>query len=632
MNTKLPKDHDAYKLFCREYYKKNKTCKIFYNRDKLAECGRDQKKISAFSKRLLGNRPVIYPEAESDKQLADNFIDFFVAKSGNIYKELLQFQHDENDLNDANLPTLQSFYVPDEAEVGRVVLNMPNKQCPLDPIPTWVVKKYFANLTPIITKIVKLSLASGTVPKLLKRALIRPILKKPSLDSSQLENYRPVSNLRVISKILEKVVFKRLDLHCTKKHLLDPNQSAYRRLHSTETALLRVNNDVLQQLDRGRIVALITIDVSVAFDTVNHHSLLRRLQHQFGLSGETLKWMESYLSDREQCVNINSTYSKTVNVDHGFPQGAVLAGILYNVFSKPIGDVTAEYPEVDHNAFADDNGCYVSFCIDNRVEATDILVCCVNKVGDWINRNFLKVNDSKTETILFLPNKQTPFIESGVQIRTKLVKPVPTVKYLGVTLDKFMIMENQINTVTKTAYYHIRRISKIRKYLDVESTKSLIQSLVISRLDYCNSLLINLPNHLIQKLQKVQNYCARLIYRKKKRTRTTPLLRDLHWLPLLYRIKFKVLLLTFKCINGLAPKYLSSLLTLYCCPRTLRSNFRMNGTLRVPRFKKRKHGGRTFAAAAPSLWNTIPTSIRTVSSVTEFKSKLKTYFFNKHFA
>ena len=631
LSTKLTSDHIAYKYFCKEYYRKNAISKIFYNRDKLADCRRDQKKIFALSKRLLGSRPVVYPKADSDEQLANNFINFFVAKSGDVYKELLSYQRDKNDQIRTTVPTLQSFDLPDEDEVVSILRTMPNKQCQFDPIPTWILKKYHQNLSPTITRAVRLSLMSSTVPKSLKRALIRPILKKPSLDSSQLKNYRPVSNLPVLSKIIEKVVFKRLDAHCLQNNLLDPNQSAYRKLHSTETALLRVNNDILQQLDRGRITALVTIDVSAAFDTVNHQSLLDRLQYQFGVSDTAYQWMESYLTGREQCVIINSAHSKMVNVDHGFPQGAILAGMLYNAFSKPIGDVTAKYSQVDHNAYADDNGCYISFCIDNQTGAINDLVNCVHEIGDWMNQNFLKINDDKTETILFLPNKQAPVIQSGIQIRTELVKPVTSVDYLGVTLDNVMRMERQINNVTKTAYYHIRRITKVRKYLDTESTKTLIQSLVISRLDYCNSLFINLPKHLIQKLQKVQNYCARVIYRKKKRTRTTPLLRKLHWLPLLYRIKFKVLLVTFKCVNGLAPRYLSSLLTLYRCPRTLRSNSRLTGTLNVPRFKKRKHGGRTFATAAPSLWNSIPVSIRTVVSVSEFKSKLKTYFFSEHF-
>ena len=248
-----------------------------------------------------------------------------------------------------------------------------------------------------------------------------------------------------------------------------------------------------------------------------------------------------------------------------------------------------------------------------------------------MNANFLKINDGKTETILFLPTKRTPIVQSGIQIRTKVVEPLNSVEYLGVTFDKFMEMEKQINIVSRTCYYHIRRISKIRKYLDIDSAKTLIQNLVISRLDYCNSLLINLPKRLTQKLQKVQNHCARLIFRKKRRTRTTPLLKDLHWLPLQYRIKFKVLLLTFKCLNGLAPSYLSSMVTVYRPPRTLRSNTALMGTLITRRFKKCKHGGRWFAAAAPKLWNLIPRDIRTVSSVNEFKVKLKTYFFNDYF-
>ena len=633
MKTKSSSDHKVYSDFCKQYYSHIKRIRISFNKNAIAECGHDQKKISSLSNRLLGSRVKPYPDADSDQQLANDFIDFFVQKSHNVYQELLQYQNNTNGdcSNDQVVPYLNSFEPTKENEVKDIMLKMANKQCDLDPVPTWIVKQFCNNLAPVITIIVDRSLELGVVPQPLKKAMVRPGLKKPSLDSKVHNNYRPVSNLPVLSKIIEKVVFIRIEEHCRRHNLLDPNQSAYRKLHSTETALLRVHNDILQQLDKGCIVALVLIDVSAAFDTVNHQSLLNRLQKQFGLGGVALKWMESYLRGREQFVNINGTYSKVVLSDHGFPQGATLAGLLYNLFSKPIGDVVAKHPKVDHNAFADDNGCYISFRIDEQAEAVDILARCVNKVGDWMNENFLKINDDKTETILFLPTKRTPIVQSGIQIRTETVHPLSSVEYLGVTFDKFMQMEKQINIVSRTCYYHIRRISKIRKYLDVDSAKTLVQNLVISRLDYCNSLLVNLPKRLIQKLQKVQNHCARLIYRKKRRTRTNPLLKDLHWLPLQYRIKFKVLLLTFKCLNGLAPRYLVSMLTVYRPPRTLRSNTVLMGTLITPYFKKRKHGERSFAVAAPKLWNGIPRDIRTASSVAEFKVKLKTHFFNEHF-
>ena len=154
---------------------------------------------------------------------------------------------------------------------------------------------------------------------------------------------------------------------------------------------------------------------------------------------------------------------------------------------------------------------------------------------------------------------------------------------------------------------------------------------MISRIDYCNSLLGNYPLRVTNKLQRVQNAAARLLYKKTKRTQTTPLLKQLHWLPVIYRIKFKILLLTFKSLNNLAPLYLKSLIRRYVPSRLLRSNLSLQDTLVVPRYRRKKHGGRSFSTVAPTLWNNLPAHIRKVKTVVTFKSLLKTHYFNLHF-
>ena len=160
-----------------------------------------------------------------------------------------------------------------------------------------------------------------------------------------------------------------------------------------------------------------------------------------------------------------------------------------------------------------------------------------------------------------------------------------SVKYLGIHMDSLLNLESHVNSITRTAYYHLRNISKIRKTLDADSAKSLVQSLVTSRVDFCNSILAKFPKKLTNKLQRVQNQAARVISRKRKRDHMTPVLKELHWLPIRSRITFKILLLTYKALNGLAPVYLTNMLHRYCPPRALRSNRSLSGTLVVPRFK-----------------------------------------------
>ena len=478
---------------------------------------------------------------------------------------------------------------------------------------------------------INLSLESGHIPIPLKVALIRPVLKNPTFDTNELQSYRPVSNLPVLAKILEKIVSVRLTAHISAHNLLDLNQSAYRKYHSTETALLKIHNDILQHLDKDRIVALATIDVSSAFDTVNHQSLIDRFYHHFGLRETALKWLESYLKDREQSVMIDCARSDPVLLEHGFPQGATLAGIFYDMFTAPVGKVAEKHKSVDHHAYADDNNCYIAFYIDEQTEAIQKLNICVNDLARWMNSNFLKVNGSKTEAMFFFPKKNNPVLHSEVIVDSSVIFPSPVLKSLGVKMDNLLSMENHINYIARSTYFQIKRISKVRQFLDTDSTKSLVQNSIISRLDYCNSLLINLPKRLLQKLQKVMNHSARIIYRKNRRTRTTPLLKDLHWLPISYRIKFKIMLMTYKCLNGLAPDYLSGIISWFVPSRALRSNARLTKTLVTRTCKKRKHGGRSFKVVAPQLWNSIPLSIRSANTVTTFKTLLKTYYFNQHY-
>ena len=192
-------------------------------------------------------------------------------------------------------------------------------------------------------------------------------------------------------------------------------------------------------------------------------------------------------------------------------------------------------------------------------------------------------------------------------------------------------MEKQINLRTKSAYLHLRNIIKVRHLLDQDSTKSLVQAFVISRLDMCNSLLANLPKRLTRKLQRVQNSAARTIMKTKRRDHITPVLKELHWLPIVYRINFKILLFTYKCLHHRAPVYLKELISLHAPIRTLRSNESLQGTLTVPHFKKKKHGGRAFSCIAPHLWNSTPSNVRNAESIAEFKTLLKTFYFNMHF-
>ena len=180
--------------------------------------------------------------------------------------------------------------------VKHVIMKSAPKTCSLDPIPTPLLLDILDCLLPSLTALINSSLSSGLFPQVFKSAVIFPLLKKPSLDPNELKNFRPISNLPFISKIIEKLALVQISHHLSANNLLNQFQSAYRPGHSTETALLKIVTDLLLSLDDGNISLLASLDLSSAFDTIDQNILLHRLQHDFGLSGTVLDWFSSYLS------------------------------------------------------------------------------------------------------------------------------------------------------------------------------------------------------------------------------------------------------------------------------------------------------------------------------------------------
>ena len=242
----------------------------------------------------------------------------------------------------------------------------------------------------------------------------------------------------------------------------------------------------------------------------------------------------------------------------------------------------------------------------------------------WMAGNHLKLNDNKTEVITFTAhNVEMDMPSDVIHIGHYIIPPVKCARDLGVVFDHHMTMHENITKTCASCYFHLRNISSIRDSLTDEATIQLVHAFVSSRIDYCNSLLYGIPEYAIKRLQRVQNLAARVVTRSSKYSSITPMLKKLHWLPVKYRIIFKVVLLTFNALHGMAPNYLKTLLQSYMPSRSLRSETR--NLLIMPK-ARRKSGCHTFAYAAPKLWNELPVNIRTTTSLVSFLSSLKTLF------
>jgi len=442
-------------------------------------------------------------------------------------------------------------------EMVTAVRALPDKCCALDPFPTSTLKTVVSELAPFLTELVNRSLSTGCVPEVFREAYITPRLKKVDLDPSDVRSYRPISNLSVISKLLEKLVARQLLSHLNSTGLLPSLQSAYRANHSTETAVLKVLSDILLDIDSGDLSALVLLDLSAAFDTVDHEILLRRLDTSFLVSGTALHWFESYLSNRRQHVRVGSTSSPSTRMVCGVPQGSVLGAILFLIYGGDLQQIIEKHGLRPH-LYADDSQIYGSCRPSECPELQTRISACIDDVADWMRSNRLQLNSAKTEILWSTSSRRLHQLpQTALRVGSVHVAPSVVVRDLGILLDADVSMKSHVMRTVSTCFFVLRQLRSIRRSVPRPVLQSLVVSLVLSRLDYGNATLVGIPQHLLQRLQSVMNSAARLIYPSSRFSHITPLLQRLHWLKAKERIDFKVAVLVYKCQHGTAPSYLA---------------------------------------------------------------------------
>ena len=256
---------------------------------------------------------------------------------------------------------------------------------------------------------------------------------------------------------------------------------------------------------------------------------------------------------------------------------------------------------------------------------------CCRQIKIWMTKNKLKLNEQKTEVLLCGPSSRRETVPVDcLSVGEASIPFSNVVKTLGVTLDAELSMEQHVSAVVRSCFFHIRSLSKVRPYITYKAASSIAVCLILSKLDYCNSLLSGLPQKQIKRLQAVQNAAARTVMKCKKTDHITPILRQLHWLTIQKRIRHKILSATYRSVHDNTPLYLSDLLQKHNPSRLLRSASRSLLDVPGPRDSKTKrYGQRAFRYVAPSLWNVLPESIKEKDSIQSFRPSLKTNFFTQ---
>ena len=412
------KDPNAYNY--QAFYNQRRYCSNLiksvqrqFFKGKITENHGNYKEIFRITNKLLGrDNELPLPPAEDLITQANQFNNFFIGKIEKIMQDLAPSSMNAT-LNDEYLELsyettnrLTNIKTINDQDILSIINRAPPKSCKLDSMPTTLLKVHRNVIAPHIKDIVNTSVVSGRFTRNIKQALLRPLLKKKGLDLT-LNNYRPVSNLAYISKIIERVVCDQLTSYIANSDKIEKLQSAYKQGHSTKTAMLKVKTDILDAMDQRKVVCLVLLDLSAAFDTVNHDHLLNCLKYRFEVVGTALAWLTDYLKGCTQKVVLDGTHghieSDAAMLKCGVLQGLVLGPILFTLYISPLGDICRNHGVNYHN-YADDQQLYLSFssAIDGDKErCLRNLQNCIHDIRHWVKTNLLKLNDNKTEFIMF---------------------------------------------------------------------------------------------------------------------------------------------------------------------------------------------------------------------------------------
>ena len=304
------------------------------------------------------------------------------------------------------------------------------------------------------------------------------------------------------------IFFYRILQHITDNGIIDGLQSAYKAGHTCETALVRIYNDNFITIGKGNRSFLVLLNLSAAFDTIDHNNLFMILEKFVGISGSALHLIKSYLSDRTQRVMINGILSELANLVCGVPQGSVLGPIKFCLYLFSLCAILKEH-NIDYHIYADDTQLYISFNSKKHLNSLTKLNNCISDIRVWMIKNKLKINDSNTNFIIFRsPLMKTDFSGVSISVGDSQISSSSKVRDLGVIFDDCLSLDAHISNFCRSTHFYLRNIGRIRNLLTFNATAQLVHALITTRLNFCNSILYNFPNNKIERLQRIQNQAA----------------------------------------------------------------------------------------------------------------------------
>lgn len=512
--------------------------------------------------------------------------------------------------------------------IHKIILSLKSKAIGSDDIGRIMISYILNHILPVLTHIVNWSLESGEFPDQWRKAHVLPL---PKVSNPQLPNqFRPISILPFLSKIIESVVHKQVTDYLSKSSLFNRFQSGFRSGHSTTTALLKVTEDIRQSMENSNVTVLVLIDFSNAFNGVNHDLLLAILTH-LNFSSSSVSWFTSYLAERCQAIRSGQTLSDWCDVDCGVPQGGILSPLLFSIFIN----LLSRFLQCKYHFYADDLQLYCHATMDNLHAAISDLNSDLLQLLSWSSRFGISVNPNKCQAIVIGSSRQLAKVQlsnlPSLYYNGIVIAFSKTVKNLGILMDSNLNWTAQVNEVSRKFFASLHAILRFKNFLPVSTKIALVNSLLLPIIDYADVCYINLTEELLNKLDRLLNTGIRFIYGLRKYDHISEYRAKLQWLPIRERRSCRILGVLFSILRDkFAPEYLKDQFQFLSDThdRDLRSS---NTQLLATPSHSTNFIGNSFGVAAVRLWNQLPTDIKTAPSKDSFKRQVKHYFRKKVF-
>ena len=477
--------------------------------------------------------------------------------------------------------------------------------CGGDGISIGMIRLCFDSVGWVLLHLVNSSITQSDVPHSWKHSLVHPIHKSGNISDPS--NFRPISIVPVIAKIVERAVHQQLYKYLSDNHLLSSSQHGFRPRHSTETALTSISDQILSSFDHGEVSLLCLLDLSKCFDVIDHSKLLSKLS----LHGIDTSWFSAYLRNHTQSVSLTDSLggvktSLPLPNSIGVFQGSSLGPLLYCVFANDLSLFAEDAVVVQ---YADDTQILVSGKKSEIQNVVSRMERALSSLDNWFRANGLKVNAAKTQLMLLgSPQNLRTVNDIKVKFRDQDLVPISEAKNLGLTFDRSLCWDRHVSTVTQRCFGVLTGLSHLRGHLPTAVLSALINALVFSQVRYCISVYGNGRKDNFRRIQKIINYAARVLFGRRKYDHVSDLLERLGWLSAEGMGTYHTVCLTHKVRRSGEPEQLAAGLSTVAEARTVERATRQDNLLSVPR-SRTEMGRRRFACRGPTLYNALPRDI-----------------------